>query len=286
MYYIAKAGLNPVIPQSTKSKAPRQPKELVPTEEESTENTDKQITSANNENTQTPQIEIVTSKPEENLATPVPQNNDDNDDNVPKVKDDSRYKPWFKKLKIGAHPSQLSIGMKALGLNPDYLATPDAPAPPLNGEPFIQMPVPSQSPIENTRSVSFQPIIEDDTISIPSPIPTEMDAATQLPLLQTHEDTPPAPSPPHIEPIEGSIFFSNGELKIESDFSSSLESDDDITTTITSNTNNNNNNTTTTTTTTTNNNNNNDGADGSNNNNNNKKKDDKTSIFSDSDFSD
>ena len=43
------------------------------------------------------------------------------------IKDDPQYKEWFRKLKYGANREQLCIAMKAQGLDPDLLETPDMP---------------------------------------------------------------------------------------------------------------------------------------------------------------
>jgi len=47
-----------------------------------------------------------------------------------KMKDDPRYIPFFKMLRLGVHPLQIRMDMQAKGRNPDFLQTPDAPAPP------------------------------------------------------------------------------------------------------------------------------------------------------------
>jgi len=47
------------------------------------------------------------------------------------VKEDPRYAPYFKMMKYGVPEIQIKGKLAASGLNPDYLDTPDAPAPPM-----------------------------------------------------------------------------------------------------------------------------------------------------------
>jgi WASH complex subunit CCDC53 len=63
---------------------------------------------------------------DENEGPPLPP---PEESSVLKVKDDPRYKEFFRKMRIGANPLQLAMEMRNKGLNPDLLETPDAPAP-------------------------------------------------------------------------------------------------------------------------------------------------------------
>ncbi|XP_065917729.1 WASH complex subunit 3-like [Dysidea avara] len=50
-----------------------------------------------------------------------------------KVKDDPRYKEYFRKQRLGVNPLQLELEMRNKGLDPSYLENPDAPAPQMDG---------------------------------------------------------------------------------------------------------------------------------------------------------
>jgi len=118
------------------------------------------------------------------VAPSEPEPNSD----VLKVKDDPRYQPYFKMLRLGVVPENIKLQMRSRGVNPDLLDTPDAPAPssdaPTMGSASVADEDEDEDEDEEEEKAPANGIQENSSFSAsssllpPPPIPS---ATTQLP---------------------------------------------------------------------------------------------------------
>ncbi|PRP89731.1 hypothetical protein PROFUN_00073 [Planoprotostelium fungivorum] len=97
-----------------------------------------------------------------------------------RVIDDPRYAPWFRKMKAGVPVPVLEKDMALQGLNPEYLQTPNAPAP-------------SLSMASSSKQVHFQESSGSDSEDEPESTPVSPPVVRKTP---AQAEAPPPPPPP------------------------------------------------------------------------------------------